>query len=143
MHDYEALTRRWFEEVWNKGRAEAIDEMFAPDGVAPGLGNDARDLIGPAEFKEFFTKFTAAFSDYDITVAETIRDGDRVAVRLSCAATHSGDQLGVPATGRRVRFTAMTFTRWRDGKIVEGWNNVDMMAILEQIGAIAATGAMA
>lgn len=26
------LSRRWFEEVWNKRRSEAIDEMFAADG---------------------------------------------------------------------------------------------------------------
>lgn len=36
-----ALVRRWFEELWNKGRAEAIDQMFAPDGIAHGLSDDA------------------------------------------------------------------------------------------------------
>jgi hypothetical protein len=34
-----ALIRRWFEEVWNKGRVEAIDEMFAADGIAHGLSD--------------------------------------------------------------------------------------------------------
>ena len=28
-----ALIRRWFEEVWNQGRADAIDEMLAVDGL--------------------------------------------------------------------------------------------------------------
>jgi hypothetical protein len=35
-----ALIQRWFEEVWNKGRSEAIEEMFAADGIAHGLSDD-------------------------------------------------------------------------------------------------------
>jgi hypothetical protein len=38
--DNEAPIRRWFEEVWNKGRVEAVDELFAADGVAHGLSDD-------------------------------------------------------------------------------------------------------
>ncbi len=36
-----ALLKRWFEEVWNKGRADAVEEMFAADGIAHGLSDDA------------------------------------------------------------------------------------------------------
>ena len=39
------------------------------------------------------------------------------------------------ATGKTVTFTGMTFTRWENGQIVEGWNNVDIAGILKQIGA--------
>lgn len=57
-----ALVRRWFEEVWNKGRAEAIDEMFAADGVAHGLSDGAGNpLKGPADFKPFHETFRGAF----------------------------------------------------------------------------------
>ena len=50
-----ALVRRWFEEVWNKGRAEAVDEMFAADGIAHGLSDDAENpLRGPAHFTKGF-----------------------------------------------------------------------------------------
>ncbi len=40
-----ALIRRWFEEVWNKGREEAIDEMFAADGIAHGLADEAGNAL--------------------------------------------------------------------------------------------------
>ena len=44
-----ALVRRWFEAVWNKGRADAIPEMFAEDGIAHGLSDEpANHLRGPA-----------------------------------------------------------------------------------------------
>jgi hypothetical protein len=52
------LLRRWFEEVWNKGRAEAIDEMLAEDGVAHGLSDDpAHPIVGPRDFRPFHTLF--------------------------------------------------------------------------------------
>ena len=59
-----ALVQRWFEEVWNKGRAEAVVEMFASDGIAHGLSDDAGSpLRGPEAFKEFHARFRGAFPD--------------------------------------------------------------------------------
>jgi predicted ester cyclase len=75
------------------------------------------------------------FPDLRVTVEEVIAEGDLTAARLSVTGTHEGDHLGVAPTGRRVSFTGMTFTRWRDGKIVEGWNNVDIPGLMKQIGA--------
>ena len=58
------LLRRWFDEVWNRGREEAIDEMFAEGAVANGLVDDAGEpLRGPVNFKPFFRKFREAFPD--------------------------------------------------------------------------------
>jgi steroid delta-isomerase-like uncharacterized protein len=133
--DNAARVRRWFEEVWNRGRAEVIDEMFAADGVAHGLAEEGGDLRGPEEFKVFHARFMGAFPDMQITIEDLLSDGDRTAVRLSGTATHRGDHLGVDATHRPIQFTGMTFTRWRNGQIVEGWNNVDIAGIRQQIGA--------
>jgi len=70
-----------------------------------------------------------------VTVERTVANGDIVACLLRCEATHGGDHLGVPATGRRVNFPVMTMARYDDGKIVEGWNVLDLLAALRQIGA--------
>ena len=134
--DCERLVRRWFEEVWNKGRAEAIEEMLAPDCIIHGLGGVEADLRGPAAFKPFFARFKGAFPDIQITVEEVIADGDRCACRFTGRMTHQGDHLGVPATGRDVALEAMAVTHWRNGQIVEAWNTVDMLGMLHQIGAV-------
>jgi steroid delta-isomerase-like uncharacterized protein len=134
--DNEALTRRWFEEVWNKGRAEVIDELMAEDGIAYGLGSGEDNLRGPAGFKTFYSRFKGAFPDIKITVEDIVSAGDKVAVRFTCRATHAGDHLGVKATNRPVQFEAMSFVRWRNGQIVEGWNSVDMLGMLQQIDAV-------
>ena len=139
MDDLKALARRWFEEVWNQGRAEAIDEMFAEDGIAHGLAQGGGNLRGAEGFKAFHAQFRGAFPDIRITVEDVIQEGDQSAVRFACTGTHRGDHLGVPATGRRVSFTGMSFTRWRNGQIVEGWNNVDFQSVLEEVGVLRRT----
>ncbi len=86
----EALIRRWFEEVWNQGRTEAIDEMFAADGLAHGLSDEGnKPLRGPAAFKEFHAKFREAFPDIVVTVEDTIGEGDKIAARCTVRGKHS------------------------------------------------------
>ena len=136
MHDNEALARRWFEEVWNKGRVEAIDEMFAEDGVAHGLSDAGASLRGPAGFRPFFHSFRGAFPDTEIVVEDVIAEGDKLAARCSVRARHQGDTLGFRATGRPIEITGMVFIRARDGKIAEAWNNFDFMTLFQQLGAV-------
>jgi len=130
-----ALVRRWFEAVWNKGRAEAIDEMFAADGIAHGLSDDAGNpLMGPADFKLFHETFRGAFPDIEVFVEDMIAEGDKVAARCSVRGKHTGDHLGVTATNAPVDFTGVSIVRIKDGKIVEGWNNFDFLKMNQQIG---------
>ena len=132
-----ALLRRWFDEVWNKGRADAIDEMFADDGVAHGLSEDPENpLKGPAGFKPFHDTFRGAFPDVEVVVEDMIAEGDKVVARCSVRGKHLGDHLGVAASNSPVEFTGIAIVRVRDGKIVEAWNNFDFMSMNRQIGAI-------
>ena len=132
-----ALIRRWFDEVWNKGRAEAIDEMFASDGIAHGLSDDdQKEMRGPADFKPFYEAFRGAFPDVEVIVEDAIAEGDKVAVRCSVRGKHTGPQLGVAVSNAPVQFTGMVIVRIKDGKIVEAWNNFDFMAMNRQIGVI-------
>jgi steroid delta-isomerase-like uncharacterized protein len=132
-----AFIRRWFEEVWNKGREEAIDEMFAEEGVANGLVDESgQPLRGPAGFKPFFRKFREAFPEIEVVVEDAVAEGDKVAARCTVRGRHRGDSLGFAATQRPVEFTGMTIVRVRDGKIVEAWNNFDFMNMFQQLGAL-------
>jgi SnoaL-like polyketide cyclase len=73
------LVRRWFEEVWNKGRADAIDEMFSDDGIAHGLSDDSeKPLRGPADFRTFHAQFREAFPNITVTVEDAIAEDDKV-----------------------------------------------------------------
>ena len=135
--DNNTLIRRWFEEVWNKGRAEAIDELFAADGVAHGLADAAGgELRGPADFKIFHQRFRDSFPDFEVVVEDTISEGDRVAARCTVRGRHQGDALGFGATGQQVEFGGICIVRVSQGQIVEAWNNFDFMSMYQQLGAL-------
>jgi steroid delta-isomerase-like uncharacterized protein len=132
------LVRRWFEEVWNKGRADAIDEMFDANGIAHGLSDDpANPIKGPTAFRPFHTLFREAFPNMMIVVEDMVAEGDKVAARCSVRAKHEGDFLAMAATQAPVEFTGITIVRIDKGKIVEAWNNFDFMALHRQIGLLA------
>ena len=129
-----ALIHRWFEEVWNKGRAEAIDELFAEEGIANGLADESgAPLRGPAGFKPFFQKFRDAFPNIEVIVEDTVAEGDKVAARCRVLGTHQGEGLGFAATNRPVEFTGISIVRIKDGKIVEAWNNFDFTSMFQQL----------
>jgi steroid delta-isomerase-like uncharacterized protein len=132
-----ALIRRWFEEVWNKGRAEVIDELFAEEGVAHGLADaSGEELRGPANFRAFQQNFREAFPDIEVVVEDTVAEGDKVAARCTVRGSHRGHTLGFAATERPAEFTGICIVRISDGRIVEAWNNFDFMSMFRQLGAL-------
>ena len=131
-----ALVRRWFEEVWNQGREKTIDELFAADGVAHGLGDTEADTRGPAGFKPFFRNLRGSFPDLHMTVEDAIAEGDKVMVRVLVKGTHRGGELGVAPTGRPIGIAGIVLVRISGGQIVEAWNSWDQLGLLRQIGAL-------
>jgi predicted ester cyclase len=132
------LVRRWFEEVWNKGRVDAIDEMLDENGIAHGLSDDpSTPIIGPAGFKPFHTVFRDAFPNMMIVVEDAVAEGDKVAARCSVRARHEGEFMGRAPTQAPVEFTGITIVRIYNGKIVEAWNNFDFMVLHKQVGLLA------
>lgn len=128
-----ALVQRWFDEVWTQGRVTSIDELMAPSCIVHGLGEEMR---GPESFKRFHSAYRNAFPDVRLTVDHMVAEGDTIAARWSGTGTHNGNGLGLPATGRQVRFSGMTFARIQNGKLVEGWNVFDQLGMFQQLGVV-------
>jgi steroid delta-isomerase-like uncharacterized protein len=132
-----ALVRRWFEEVWNQGRLETIDELLAPECFAHGNANtEGQALQTAADFKQMFQTFRAALSDIKVTIDQTIAEGDLVAVFCTVRARHAGDGFGTAATQKPIEYTGMAMSRIKDGKIVEAWNSFDFLALYQQTGLV-------
>lgn len=119
------------------------EEMLAiDDGVMDAIeaGDlDAFDrLMGPelaAEFKKAIPELKRAFPDYGGTNEVQIVEGDRSATRWVYYGTHEGEYLGVPPTGKRVKFTGISMNRYAEGKMVESVVEGDWVSVLHQIGA--------
>jgi steroid delta-isomerase-like uncharacterized protein len=141
MQDVKTLVHRWFEEVWNQGREESIDELLAKDGRIFGLGESDAEVRGPYGFKPFFRNLRNSFSDLHIRIEDIIAEGDKAAVRIVMEGTHSGGGLGIAPTGRRVRIAGIVIISSAEGKLVAGWNSWDQLGLLRQLGAIPSVGA--
>jgi steroid delta-isomerase-like uncharacterized protein len=135
--DSQTLLRRWFEEVWNGRRDELMEELAAGDLVCRGTGGPDDVLRGLDQgFRPFYRNLLGAFPDIRFTVEAAIRDGDIEALRWTAKMTHTGDHLGMPATHKPVAISGMVFARVANGKVVESWDNWDMMWLMKQIGMI-------
>jgi len=136
MHgEARAVMHRWFEEVWNKGREDAIDEMLAEGAIAHGLVDESgQEILGPANFKPFFRKFRDALSDIEVVVEDCLCEDNKAAARCTVRARHTGGGLGIAATNKPVEFSGLCIIRVKDGKIVEAWNNFDFGSLNLQIG---------
>ena len=129
------LVLRWFEEVWNNGRAEAIEELFAENGIAHGLSEDPDNPVrGPKDYRPFHSMLRGAFPNIKVVVEDMIAEGDKVTARCLVQGKHEGDHLGIEATNQEVDFTGITIVRIADGQIVEAWNNFDFSKMNKQIG---------
>ena len=138
---HNTIPHRWFEEVWNKGRAEAMDEMLDPDVIIHGLvDSNGNEVRGADAFRSFYESFRGAFPDIQVIVEDTVAEGDKIAARCTVKATHSGKGLAVSPTGNSVEFTGMCMLRVKDERIVEAWNSFDFLTMMQQIGVISPPG---
>jgi steroid delta-isomerase-like uncharacterized protein len=132
-----ALMTSWFEEVWNKGRADAIEEKLSADAVIHGLVDaQGKPVNGLQAFRDFHAQFRGAFPDIGVNVEDMVAEGDRVAARCTVHGNHFGDHLGFAATNAPVEFTGVAIIRVKDGKIAEAWNNFDFMKMNQQLGVL-------
>ena len=126
------LAKRWFDEVWNRRLDATVQELFHHEGVGHLEGRDVR---GPAEFLPVRAALLDAFPDLRVIVDATVSEGTDVVVRWSATGTHRGGGLGIPASQRPASFRGVTWLRFADGKIVEGWDSWNLGRLFQELAA--------
>jgi predicted ester cyclase len=130
-----ATVREFVARVINGHDPERARDFFTADVVfhAGALGTSS----GADTVASILGGFIGALTDIDAAEQDVIASGDLVALRQVVSATHTGNLLGVPATGRRIQWDAVDIYRVTDdGRISEQWAFEDLAAILSQAGAI-------
>ncbi len=132
----EALVRRYVEEVYDQRRLEVADEIFASDFTLhdPDLPGGAH---GPEGMKCIVETFVGAFPDLQVTLDDEFSSGEKVVTRWTSRGTHQGELMGIAPTGNSVEVPGSVFYRIVGGKIVEFRGQLDMMSLMQQLGAIA------
>jgi steroid delta-isomerase-like uncharacterized protein len=131
--DAATLIHRWFDEIWNKGKIESVDELLAEDAIMWGLGRPDQSSRGGAEFKEFYRRQRSATPDVKIRLDQLVQQGDTAFARWTATMTHTGEGLGIPPTNKTIKLSGMSACRALDGKIVEGWNIWDQIGLARQL----------
>ena len=132
-----AIVRRVFDEIVNKGRMSAADELLAADYVNHNFPAPAPGAEG---FKLVTTMFRTAFPDIVVTLEDELAEGDKVVTRGRFEGTHKGEFMGIPATGRRVSIKYLDIWRLENGKCKENWVQMDLLGLMQQMGVIPAPG---
>ena len=125
-----SIARRSFEAA---GDIEKTLEFYSDDVV---YHTAEGDLTGHEPLKEFLSVYFNAFSDIGVTVEDQIAEGDKVVSRITGTGTHTGELQGMPATGKEISVDGFSMSRISNGKIVEEWELFDIMAMMQQIGAM-------
>jgi hypothetical protein len=121
-----SFTKKWFDEVWNDGNENAIDQMVHPEAKVYGLGEP---LVGAAQFKPFYHAFRKDYSNIHVKVDRVYTIGNTEIAMCTVNATHN-------ASGNKVHFQGVCETKLENGKIIEGHNLFDFLTMNLQAGKV-------
>ena len=134
-----ALILRIANDIWNQGNLGVIDEVMAVNALyhGPHMPNGHGDR---ESWRQAIAMFCDAFPDSHVTFDELICSSDTVVGRWNATGTHKGQLRKVAPTGKRIAIGGITIYRISDGKIVEAWEQFDMLGMWQQLGVVAVPG---
>jgi predicted ester cyclase len=106
--------------------------------VAPDYVEHTDGFRGVEPFQQQIAAFRAGFPDLHVTIDDLITDGGRFASRTTVTGTHTGDLMGMPATGKHISVEAVDIGRIENNQAKERWGGLNMYAMLTQLGVIPA-----
>jgi steroid delta-isomerase-like uncharacterized protein len=133
------IIRRWNEEGWSGGRYDLAHEIISPNMTVHGAGGQTVGM-GPDGLIDLIKTWRTAFPDGHMEIDDLIVEGDTVAIRNTWYGTHEAEFYGVPASGKQVAVTSVGIDRVQDGLVSEGWGELDMVGMMQQMGALPMVG---
>ena len=128
-----------FVEMINTHNPDLEDRFLAEDYIN-------HEALFSAEGREANQQFWAAYfnglPDVKVTMEDLVISGDRVVGRFTYRGTHTGDLVGIPATGKPVEMRSIDIWRVQDGMFAEHWDEINAMQMFQQIGALPPLGGL-
>ncbi|WP_026928741.1 ester cyclase [Glycomyces tenuis] len=125
LHD--ATNRRDLELI-----SRTVDEVFHPDAVFHVRGPVG--ATAPEAVKGAWAMLRRVFPDIQVTIEDTITEGDKIVFRTTVTGTHQGEYRGLAATGKTITYDEMFIIRFSEGRVAEVWGIVDVFSQLQQLG---------
>ncbi len=128
------VVHRFYRAV-NSKRRDELNDIVHPNFV--NHGGASGNSVGLKALADSLNLFYTAMPDWHISEDYVVAQGDRVAVRGTITGTHLGPFMGASPSGKKVSWTSITIYRLdEDGRIVERWQDIDAMGMLQQLGVI-------
>ncbi len=123
---------RQLHEAMDSQDVERLIEFFAPGMIGHGAG--PHEDVTAENAAQFFPLFFQAFPDMTHSIEDIFAKGDKVVARILIQATHKGELMEIPATGKKVKFYQISIFQVADGKIKESWRLTDSLGMMQQLG---------
>lgn len=120
----------------NKHDPDLVDQFVAEDYV----NHNAFVADGREANRQFWTAFFAALPDLSATMEDLVISDDRVVGRFVYRGTHTGEFMGIPASGSQVEMRSIDIWRVQDAMFVEHWDELNLLQLFQQMGALPALG---
>jgi predicted ester cyclase len=135
LESNKALVRRLYEEGFNQGNLDVVEEIVAPDAITHDpIILDAP--TGPDAIRGGIEMIRKAFPDFRVEVLDLLAEGDRVASFLSMSGTNTGDYRRGGATHKTGTMRAFFLWRVAGGRLAESWGMADRFQFLQQLGFV-------
>jgi steroid delta-isomerase-like uncharacterized protein len=133
IEENKKIVRR-YQEIYNSNRLDSLNEVVSENlltlRIMPGIPS------GIEGAKAAHQIILTGFPDYQTVIDDLIAEGDRVVARMTMSGMHTGNFMGIPATGKQAEFTGIYVARIADGKILEHWGEEDGVSLLTQLGVL-------
>lgn len=116
---------------------DLVDQFVAEDYI----NHNPFVADGREANRQFWTAFFTGLPDLSAAMEDLVIAGDRVVGRFVYRGTHTGELMGIPASGNAVEMRSIDIWRVADGTFVEHWDELNLLQMFQQMGAIPPLGA--
>ncbi|MET0069630.1 MAG: ester cyclase [Candidatus Thiodiazotropha sp.] len=129
----EKVIRRFIDEVVNNGDFSVLDQLVQPNYT---YRSPDQQLDGPKALEGLLAVYRSAFPDMHVRIDDLVNGGDKVVISVTFTGTHDGDLMGIAPTGKTISIKGMILSRFQDGKIIDEYEILDMLAMFQQLGIV-------
>jgi len=130
-NENEKIIRRFVDEVINSGDYSAMRELLHPNYV---YRSPDQELCGQEALESLLRAYRTGLPNINVSIDDLVSSGNKVAISITLSGTHTGELMGMPATGNSLEVHGMVLSRIEDQKLIEEWEILDMLGMVQQLG---------
>ena len=130
----DAWVRAYLEDVFNGHHLQSLEKYMTANLISNWLGDQS--LHGREAWREAMGNFFHAFPDAAYILNDLFFAGDKGVWRGTWHATQRKQWEGIPATGRKAKWTVIIIGRFEGEKLEEGWVECGRYNLFRRLGAL-------